>query len=102
MKPRNTTVTRTTPHRVANPVQGCLLKLLKALEARFSPMSATTAPVTAGGISHWMKPDPHLFTRTPTTKKTAPATRMPASADGMPPCCSATSTGEMKAKLLPR
>ena len=102
MNPRNSTVTRTTPHRVAKAVQGCLSKFAKALEARFSPMSATTAPVTTGGIIHSMKRVPHLLTMTPTTKKTAPATRMPARADGMPPCSLATSTGEMKAKLLPR
>ena len=29
-----------------------------------------------------MKADPHLLTMTPMTKKTAPATKMPASADG--------------------
>ena len=87
MKPRNRTVTRRITHRVAKAVQGCLSKLAKALGARFSPMSDTTAPVTTGGIIHSMNLVPHLFTIKPMTKKTAPATKMPASAEGMPPFC---------------
>ncbi len=59
-------------------------------------------PVTTGGINHSMKRVPHLFTRKPMMTSIAPAAKMPASADGMPPCCLAMITGEMKAKLLPR
>ena len=59
-------------------------------------------PVTTGGISHSMKRVPHLFTRKPMMRSIAPAAKMPASAEGMPPCCLAMMTGEMNAKLLPR
>ncbi len=65
-------------------------------------MSATTAPVTTGGISQLMKPEPQTFTAAPTRKNTAPAMQIPARAEGIPPTALAAITGAMNAKLLPR
>ena len=67
--PRVNTATMATQTKVTACIQ--LSKLLAAMFligtlARFSPMTATTAPVTTGGINFSIQPVPAICTSRPT------------------------------------
>ena len=100
-KPRTSTVIKTIAEMVMIAVQGCTLNSDHAVGARFRPISATTAPVTTGGISTLIHFEPKRSTSRPTMNSTAPAAKIPPRAAAIPPCALAAMTGEMKAKLLP-
>jgi hypothetical protein len=76
--------------------------------ARFSPITATTAPVTTGGISFSIQRVPVAMTTRPIRVYSAPQAMMPPSATPrlvlapLPAYPVAAITTPMKAKLEPR
>ena len=56
---------------------------LMGMPARFSPITATTAPVTTGGMKRSIQPVPTRCTTTPTSVYTRPQAMMPPSATPM-------------------
>ncbi len=71
--------------------------------ARLKPISITTAPVTAGGSTVWMRPEPATCTSTPTAASTSPATRMdPVTSAESPPWARMAATLATKDALVPR
>ena len=61
---------------------------LTGIPARFSPITATTAPVTTGGIRRSIQPVPVAITTSPINVYSAPQAMMPPSATpmfGLPP-----------------
>ncbi len=84
--PRVNTATRATQTKVSACIQ--LSKLFAAMFlmgicARFRPITATTAPVTTGGMKRSIQPVPTRCTTTPTAAYTAPQAMMPPSARPM-------------------
>ena len=61
---------------------GVALAPLTAIGARLRPITATTAPVTTGGISRSIQPVPLAMTARPISVYTSPHTTMPPSATG--------------------
>ena len=99
--PRPATVATRMASSVTPATQGCDWKLSAAVGARFRPIRATIAPVTAGGITASMTRLPAALTMKPTQASAAPVTTMPPSWTAMPSAWVAVS-GAMKAKELPR
>gem|GEM_PF-4490118 len=84
--PRVNTATSATQTKVAACIQ--LSKLLAAMfligtPARFNPITATTEPVTTGGISFSIQPVPDTCTSRPMAVYKAPQAMMPPSATPM-------------------
>ena len=84
--PRVSTATRPTLTNVTTCIQ--LSKLLAAMFltgmlARFRPITATTAPVTTGGIKRSIQPVPTIWTIKPMSVYTAPQAMIPPSAKPM-------------------
>ena len=102
MIPRNRTLTTMIVASVISAVTGAASKLFLAAGARLSPIRATMAPVTIGGISRLIQPAPNFCTIAPITARPAPASTTPPRAPGIPNCCWDAVIGAMNAKLEPR
>ena len=71
--------------------------------ARLNPISMTTAPVTAGGSTLWIMPEPEKWTSTPTSSSTMPATMIaPVTSAESPPCARIAATPATNEALVPR
>ena len=71
--------------------------------ARLKPISMTTAPVTAGGRTLWISPEPAKCTSTPTARSTRPATMIaPVTSAESPPWARIATTPPTKEALVPR
>ena len=85
-------------------VRRALVASVTAAAARLRPISATTDPVTMGGIRRSIQPEPQRIVTSAATQYSAAAPAMPQRAYGIleasPPVTA--STGPMKAKLDPR
>lgn len=101
-RPRPSTVTSAMTTRVTVPVTGETTKLFFAAGARLSPMSATIAPVTRGGISARSQLAPSTCTTRPMRKSVTPASTTPPRAPPMPWSDFAAAIGAMNAKDDPR
>ena len=99
--PRPATVARMMAAKVTVATSGWLEKLEAALGARFRPMSATMAPVTAGGMTASRTFLPAALTPNPMSTRTRPVTRTEPACAPIPYCCEAVS-GAMNAKEEPR
>ena len=84
--PRLSTATSATLTKVMPCIQASKLvgaMFLIGMCARFRPITATTAPVTTGGMKRSIHPVPTACTMAPITKYTAPHAMMPPSAKPM-------------------
>jgi hypothetical protein len=87
---------------VTTPTSGPFSKLFFAAGARFNPISATIAPVTAGGITTSIQRVPPRCTTTPTNTSATPTATNPPSALPLPRLAVAAITGAITEKLDPR
>ena len=99
--PRPATVATRIDSMVTAATRGCAEKFVAATGARLKPISATMAPVTAGGITASSAARPAFFTMTPTRTSTMPAVMTTPDCAAMPCACVAVS-GAMNAKDEPR
>ena len=77
--------------------------MLATTGARLKPISMTTAPVTAGGSTLWIRPAPAKWTSTPTASSTRPQTRIaPVTSAESPPCVRIAATPATNEALVPR
>ena len=109
--PRVNTATSATLTKVTACIQesnSLAAMFLIGMLARLSPITATTAPVTTGGITFSIQPVPTACTMAPITMYRMPQAMMPPSATPMfgfgplPAYAVAAITTPMKAKLEPR
>ena len=100
--PRKNASTTTSSTSVTTPTSGPFSKFCLATGARFSPMSATIAPVTTGGRITSIQRVPAQCTIAPITMSIAPTAIRPPSALPMPFEATAAVTGAITEKLDPR
>src|SRR5699024_7603763 len=87
--------------KVTAATTGWVWKFEAAVGARFSPIKATMAPVTAGGMTASTTLRPAILTMNPMTIKHTPVTKMDPACAPIP-YCSEAAKGAMKAKEDPR
>jgi hypothetical protein len=100
--PRKNASEHTSSTSVTAPTSGPFSKLALAVGARFNPINATIAPVTAGGSTMSSHRVPTRCTARPTRTSDAPTAISPPSALLWPLLATAAVTGAITEKLDPR
>ena len=99
--PRPAIVHNTIASKVTAATIGWVWKFDAAVGAKFKPIKATMAPVTAGGMTASTTLRPAIFTMKPMSIKVTPVTKMEPACAPMP-YCSEAARGAIKAKEDPR
>ena len=102
--PRSTTSAAPVKNIVASAVHwSCGQYVPAATGARLKPISMTTAPVTAGGSTAWMTPDPRKWMAMPQPARHRPTTSIaPVSVPRSPPWEAMTAATPTKDNDDPR